>query len=197
MQDENENIYLVQNPYAWNKHANIVYLEQPVGVGFSYIIDDNPDTIGDQTSVDDILKAIIEFFDRFPERKSNSLYFASESYGGHYIPELALRLLKSGQTEMKSNLKGLIIGNPFVSFGTGFLSRGIAFWNFQLIPRSLWLQYQVNACDNMDLLVDQFTETCWNILSAMFDKASPYLDLCIEILLSSLTFTRWGKLSNV
>lgn len=187
MKDESENIILVDNPYAWNRHANIVFLEQPVGVGFSYIIDDNPEIIGDQSSVEDILDAIIQFFLRFPERKSNPLYFASESYGGHYIPELTLQLFKSSETDMKNQLKGLLIGNPFVSFGTGFLSRGIAFWNFQLIPRSLWLQYQANECDNMDLSVDEFPEACWDILNSMFDKASPYLDYCKYFPLWSLT----------
>jgi hypothetical protein len=182
--DDLDQIALISNPYAWNHHANIVFLEQPVGTGFSYSqfdpgeVSTQQEWIGDEASAKDFLNAIVEFYQRFPERKSNPLYFASESYGGHYIPELTLRLYQSSYTEIKERLQGLLIGNPYVSFGTGLLSRGHAFWNFQLIPRSLWLRYQSNSCDNMDLTVDQFSETCWDTLGEMFDKASRHLDYC-------------------
>jgi len=32
----NDGKTLSYNPYNWNKRANIIYIEQPVGVGFSY-----------------------------------------------------------------------------------------------------------------------------------------------------------------
>jgi hypothetical protein len=203
--DDLDQIALVSNPYAWNKHANMVFLEQPVGTGFSYWhINTNlgepaqQEWIGDDVSAIDFLNAIVEFYQRFPERKSNPLYFASESYGGHYIPELTLQLYQSSYTKIKDQLQGLLIGNPYVSFGTGFLSRGHAFWNFQLIPRSLWLRYQSNSCDNMDLTFEEFSEACWDLYSEMFEKASPHLDYCESSLplfplsLSSISFDTDG-----
>jgi len=85
---------LALNPHTWNSIANIVYMEQPVGVGFSY--SNNPDVdyiTGDDRAKMDNFKVIQEFFKRFPERKSNDFYIASESYGGHYIPQCKNMLL--------------------------------------------------------------------------------------------------------
>jgi hypothetical protein len=77
---------LFANPYSWNLHANILYVETPVGVGFSYSdVQDDYITGDAQTAIDNYM-LIIKFLERFPERQSNDLYVASESYGGHYIP---------------------------------------------------------------------------------------------------------------
>ena len=101
------------NPYSWNNIANMLYVEIPAGVGFSYT--DSPyDTItGDaQTSLDSFY-LILEFLKRYPERAKNDFYIASESYGGHYIPQLALDILRRDY-EHAINFKGFILGNPYV-----------------------------------------------------------------------------------
>lgn len=75
------------NPYSWNKVANVLYVEQPAGVGFSYSDDESDYVTGDAQAAADNYVLIKQFFERFPERKSNQFYISSESYGGHYIPE--------------------------------------------------------------------------------------------------------------
>ncbi len=85
---------LVNNPYSWSKLASLVFLEQPVGVGFSYGTDaDELDSFNDFRAAQDNLLAIRAFFKRFPERASSPFYLASESYGGHYIPQWTLQVL--------------------------------------------------------------------------------------------------------
>jgi carboxypeptidase C (cathepsin A) len=78
---------LFDNPYSWNKHANIIYAETPAGVGYSF--SDNMDdyTTGDAETALDNYIFIRQFLDRFPERQSNDFFIASESYGGHYMPQ--------------------------------------------------------------------------------------------------------------
>jgi len=56
---------LQQNPYAWNKVANMVFLEQPVGVGFSYSDNSNDYKIGDDQAAKDNLATIRGFLTRF------------------------------------------------------------------------------------------------------------------------------------
>lgn len=178
-ESEDNKIYLVKNPYAWNLNANVVYLEQPAGVGFSYRGDpEDYEHFDDLVTSKDHLEIIVKFFEKFPERKNNDLYFASESYGGHYTPQLTHQLLSSEYNSIKQQLKGILIGNPWVSFGTGAVARGIIFWGLQMIPHSLWIKYQSYSCDNMDLTIHNYSEICWNIMGQMFDKISPHIDLC-------------------
>ena len=79
--------------YTWSKLANILYLESPVGVGFSYSddVDDYRNT-DDTTALDNML-SVEKFFELFPEYKNNSFYITGESYGGIYVPTLAEAIL--------------------------------------------------------------------------------------------------------
>lgn len=73
---------LVNNPYSWSKKASLVFLEQPVGVGYSYTTNmDQTRYAGDYYAGRDNVIVIKEFFRRFPERRDNGFIIASESYG--------------------------------------------------------------------------------------------------------------------
>ena len=79
----NANNTLDFNQYAWNNRSNMVFIEAPCGVGFSYSDDaDDLKTDDDQTATDNF-ELIQAFFQRFPDYLSNDLYITSESYGKH------------------------------------------------------------------------------------------------------------------
>jgi carboxypeptidase C (cathepsin A) len=78
---------LSENPFSWNQVANILYIEQPAGVGFSYSEHKHDYQTGDDQAAADNYLVIRRFLERFPERQSNDFYIASESYGGHYMPQ--------------------------------------------------------------------------------------------------------------
>ena len=81
------------NPHSWNNIANILYVEQPAGVGFSTFSDPDDANVGDDRAAKDNFELIKQFFERFPERKENDFYIASESFGGHYVPHCEFKLL--------------------------------------------------------------------------------------------------------
>lgn len=90
--------------------ANLFYLETPAGVGFSF----GNTTTSDTLSAKDNLKAVLEFYKKFPEYKSIDLYIAGESWAGIYIPHLANEIIdyNAGVSDSeKINLAGLMIGN--------------------------------------------------------------------------------------
>ncbi|XP_018653441.1 family S10 non-peptidase homologue (S10 family) [Schistosoma mansoni] len=85
---------LVENPYSWNKVANVLYLEAPAGVGFSYSSDSSQLWDDDRTASDNY-HALLHFLEKFPEYEGRRLFVTGESYAGVYVPTLSLLLLNS------------------------------------------------------------------------------------------------------
>lgn len=139
---------LEANPYAWNTVSNMVFIESPAGVGFSYTDDSDDLSIGDvQTAVDNY-HLIQAFLSRFPDLRANALYITSESYGGHYMPTLAKQIVESNQVADSAqviNFKGFAVGNPYTDVNSGIPSGIATAWGHQLLPRSVYEEY-VKTC---------------------------------------------------
>ena len=83
--DSNNETILVRFENTWSQDANTLYIEAPVGVGFSYSTAPDPATdyqCTDDTVVTDNLAAVKFFFDKFPEFGTNDLLVIGESYAG-------------------------------------------------------------------------------------------------------------------
>jgi cathepsin A (carboxypeptidase C)/serine carboxypeptidase-like clade 2 len=108
------------NPYSWNVAANVLYLEQPAGVGFSYGAAAANDTTTAAGSVD----ALEQFLARFPEYGGRPFYIAGESYGGHYVPNIAREIQDRQQAGSGAlaglNLKGFAVGNGYTDWALDF-----------------------------------------------------------------------------
>ena len=63
--------------------ANIIFLESPIGVGFSYTNNSKDlHELGDRATAIDNYAFLIGWFKRFPSFRSHDFYIAGESYGG-------------------------------------------------------------------------------------------------------------------
>ncbi|CAI5760214.1 unnamed protein product [Candida verbasci] len=97
------------NDGSWHKVSNMVYVDQPGGVGLST----TDKYYSDLNQVRDyFLKFLQSYFEIFPEDSTKDIYLAGESYAGQYIPYIADGVMKS---EFSHKLKGLLIGNGSVS----------------------------------------------------------------------------------
>nr|CAB3457276.1 unnamed protein product [Digitaria exilis] len=69
-----------------------------------------PLLLGDQRTADDSYLFLINWLERFPEYKSRPFYISGESYGGHYVPELAATILIQNSYNSKTaiNLQGIL-----------------------------------------------------------------------------------------
>ncbi|CAI5996849.1 unnamed protein product [Closterium sp. NIES-65] len=111
---------LLYNKYAWNRLVNIVFLESPVGVGYSYSNDTSDYTTDDEQTAKDNHAFLVGFVARHPRYAGREFYIAGESYAGHYIPQLAARIIEQNQiqggTRLNLDFSGIFLGNPFVNY---------------------------------------------------------------------------------
>ncbi|KAL8666216.1 MAG: hypothetical protein Q9202_001723 [Teloschistes flavicans] len=110
---------LVYNDGAWDEFANVLFVDNPVGTGFSYV--DTDSYVSELTDMADQMVHFLEkFYELFPEYATNDLYIAGESYAGQHIPYIAKAILdrNAGKAEARKqqwNLSGLLIGNGWIS----------------------------------------------------------------------------------
>ncbi|KAI9675571.1 MAG: hypothetical protein M1822_008924 [Bathelium mastoideum] len=74
------------NTHSFNNYANMLYVDQPIGVGFSYGTDSVTSTV---TAAPYVWKLLQAFYAQFPQYESRDFGIFTESYGGHYGPEFA------------------------------------------------------------------------------------------------------------
>ncbi|XP_030548954.1 serine carboxypeptidase-like 28 isoform X2 [Rhodamnia argentea] len=132
---------LYLNPYAWNAEANLLFLDSPAGVGFSYSNTSsdvyNP---GDKRTAQDAFTFLMNWLERFPQYKHRPFYIAGESYAGHYIPELSLVIARhnNGTRNPVLNFKGFMVGNALFDDFYDTIGTYEFWWNHGLISDSTY-----------------------------------------------------------
>jgi len=137
------------HPESWNSNANIFFVDQPIGVGFSYA--EYGETVGTtEEAAKDIAAFVAIFFEHFSKFKGRAFHMAGESYGGRYIPVFAAevydqnkRLVDEGLTPI--NLTSIMIGNGFTDFYTMLTS----YYDMACTPVSVPPILDIGSCVRM------------------------------------------------
>ena len=102
----------VPNPYSWNSKANIVYIDQPTGTGFSY---GTGLDFGEKAVAADMYDFLQQFFKGHSKYAKLPFYAFGESYAGHYVPAVTHAIWQNNQKlppgAIHINLVGTAVGN--------------------------------------------------------------------------------------
>ncbi|RFU30803.1 hypothetical protein B7463_g5546, partial [Scytalidium lignicola] len=101
------------NTYAWRNLTNIVYVEQPVGVGFTQGTPDISNEVELGQQFIGFWKNFVNTF-RLENRK---VYITGESYSGYYIPYVADAFINA-KDKVHYNLQGISINDPILGDNT-------------------------------------------------------------------------------
>ncbi|XP_076036910.1 putative serine carboxypeptidase CPVL [Oratosquilla oratoria] len=108
----NEKMHLLPRKYAWTKTMNVLYIDNPVGTGFSFTKDEAGYARNETDVGRDLYSAIVQFYQLFPELSTNNFFVTGESYAGKYVPALTYTIHKNNPTaKFKIPLKGMAIGD--------------------------------------------------------------------------------------
>ncbi|KAL4110569.1 hypothetical protein PRIC1_002260 [Phytophthora ramorum] len=103
------------NPYSWTNEANVVWIDQPTNVGFSYGPDPKDADNNEDNVAENLYWFLQGFLERHPELQGREFFISGESYGGHYVPAAAQFIAQQNrrrlQEVMHINLQGISIGN--------------------------------------------------------------------------------------
>ncbi|KAF3018849.1 hypothetical protein E8E14_006693 [Neopestalotiopsis sp. 37M] len=109
----------VPNPWSWSQLSNIVYIEQPIGTGFST---GTPNIHNE----DELSQQFMGFWKNFVDMfglHGFKVYITGESYAGMYCPYIASSFLDA-QDDTYFNVSGMLIYDPLI--GNAINDRNVA-----------------------------------------------------------------------
>ncbi|XP_044471383.1 serine carboxypeptidase-like 18 [Mangifera indica] len=102
------------NPDTWTKGLNIIYVDAPVGTGFSYSTTPENYYVNDTKSAWQTYEFLLKWLLEHPQFLKNQFFMGGDSYSGIPLPMIVQHILDGNNEGMKPtiNLKGYILGNP-------------------------------------------------------------------------------------
>ncbi|XP_054262329.1 venom serine carboxypeptidase-like [Macrosteles quadrilineatus] len=105
---------LIENKNRWTKDFNVIFLDQPVGTGFSYT-ERNCYAKTNKEIAKQVYSALVQFFHLFPNLRKNSFSLVGDSYAGTYQTAIGREIdERNCDSKVKINLKGVLLGNPYL-----------------------------------------------------------------------------------
>ncbi|KAJ7850096.1 serine carboxypeptidase [Mycena leptocephala] len=163
---ENGTVY---HPESWNSNANIFFVDQPIGVGFSYA-EYGEYVSTTEEAAQDIASFVAIFFAHFSKFQGRGFHLSGESYAGRYLPVFAAavydqntRLVKAGIPPI--NLTSVMIGNGMTDVHTMMP----AWYEMQCSPASLPPVQDIKTCVEMKARVPRCTKWLKESCQDQFD----------------------------
>ncbi|GKV26512.1 hypothetical protein SLEP1_g35800 [Rubroshorea leprosula] len=106
------------NPYSWTKVASIIFIDAPVGTGFSYALTEAAANSSDTLSAEATYNFLRKWLNVHPKYLENQIYIGGDSYSGIVVPILVTDILKGIQEGLKPkiDLQGYVLGNPVTDY---------------------------------------------------------------------------------
>ncbi|CAM2706302.1 unnamed protein product [Rotaria socialis] len=100
---------------TWNMKYHLLYIDQPVGTGYSFTKSEDGYVTNEDEVARDLYAMLTQFFQIYYEYAASPFYVTGESYGGKYVPAIVYKIhVENPQAKIKINLKGMAIGDGLI-----------------------------------------------------------------------------------
>ncbi|XP_020702680.2 serine carboxypeptidase-like 2 isoform X4 [Dendrobium catenatum] len=170
---------LVYHPYSWNKISNIIFLDSPVGTGFSFSNHPQGYETGDKSWSKHAIIFLRKWLIDHQQFLSNPLYIAGDSYAGKVVPLVVHNLLNGNKKQNdleehpKFNIQGYVIGNPSTGELIDYNARVPFAFGMGIISDELYQGINKN-CEGEDY-VNPKRPPCASLLQIFEDTYAYYL----------------------
>ncbi|KAL3730144.1 hypothetical protein ACJRO7_027188 [Eucalyptus globulus] len=105
---------LLYEPDAWTKTANIIFIDAPIGAGFSYAMTASAYNFTDSLNAAQMQIFLRNWLAAHPSFETNPVFVGSDSYSGMYTPMVATEILRGNEAGLKPyiHLRGIILSCP-------------------------------------------------------------------------------------
>ncbi|KAL3532011.1 hypothetical protein ACH5RR_005532 [Cinchona calisaya] len=101
---------------TWLQKADLLFVDSPVGTGYSYVEDENLAVTTDEEAATDLTFLLKQLFNADNNLQKSPLYIFAESYGGKFAVTLGISVLKAIEArELKLHLGGVALGDSWIS----------------------------------------------------------------------------------
>ncbi|XP_074291750.1 serine carboxypeptidase-like 19 isoform X2 [Silene latifolia] len=161
---------LLPRQYSWSKIVNILFVDLPVGSGYSYATTTRANYSGDLKIAENVNEFLRKWMLKHTQYVSNPLYVGGDSYSGFTLPPSVHRMVNDNEEGMQPilNLKGYLLGNPATD-------------------RSIDGNTQVAFAHGMGLISDEFFESIKTSCNGVYHNIDPNNHKCKS---NVLQFTR-------
>ncbi|MED6161790.1 hypothetical protein PIB30_064032 [Stylosanthes scabra] len=152
-----ESITLEPNPGSWNNYFGLLFLDNPIGTGFSIASSPQEIPTDQQGIAEHLFAAITRFLQLDPVYKHRPIYINGQSYGGKCASSTGFYILKRNaqlRAPQRVNLAGVVIGDGLIELQTQLGTRHANAYYLGLINEK-----QLKELEKDQLEVVKFTQT--------------------------------------
>uniref|UniRef100_A0A8C7HR01 Carboxypeptidase n=1 Tax=Oncorhynchus kisutch TaxID=8019 RepID=A0A8C7HR01_ONCKI len=161
---------------SWVQYSSVLFVDNPVGTGFSYTDSDEAFATDVATVASDMLVLLKQFFNKEEQFQSVPFYIFSESYGGKMAAAISLELTKAVEKgTLKCNFAGVALGDSWISPLDSVMTWGPYLYSTSLLD-DYGLREVSSAAEAVKQAVDQgqylkATEL-WSVTESVVEQVS-------------------------
>lgn len=164
-----QNKTLKLRKYTWSTSHNLIYIDNPVGTGYSFTDKDAGYATNETQVGRDLYTALSQFFQLFPELQKNDFFVTGESYAGKYVPAASHAIYDLNKSaKVKINLKGLAIGNGLTD-PVNQLLYGDYLYQLGLLDLNGRDQFHALEKQGRDFIVQKKYDEAFEVFNKMID----------------------------